>query len=217
MPSPRPVKPSFSVVVALTLTCAGVAPRSAASAARIASTWGPMRGRSQMIVMSALARVQPCWSSSSAQWRRKRRLSAPRHCSSEGGKCVPMSPSASAPEDRVAQRVDGDVSIGMGDDAALEGNAHAAQHEVVALAEGVHVEAVADPHHLFPSIRLRIDSASTISAGRGDLDIVLGTLHQARLQSEQLHRHRLVGDGNLAAHRRLQPRASGPRAGTAAA
>src|SRR5205085_5888273 len=41
MPSPRPVKPSFSVVVALTLTCARAAPRSAASAARIASTCGP--------------------------------------------------------------------------------------------------------------------------------------------------------------------------------
>src|SRR5687768_13797020 len=44
MPSPRPGNPSFSVVLALTLTSLSGAPRSAAILATIAGMWGAMRG-----------------------------------------------------------------------------------------------------------------------------------------------------------------------------
>src|SRR5690606_4659430 len=97
MPSPRPVKPSFSLVVALTLTRPASTCRSAARVSLIARAWGPIFGRSQMTVMSALARLQPSRAASSRQWRRKARLSASFHCGSVGGKCWPMSPRASAP------------------------------------------------------------------------------------------------------------------------
>src|SRR5690606_6484783 len=97
MPSPRPVKPSFSLVVALTLTASTSTPVSLAISARIASACGPTLGRSQTTVMSALPSLQPRSRSRSLQWRTKLRLSAPFQRGSEGGKCRPMSPSASAP------------------------------------------------------------------------------------------------------------------------
>src|SRR5690606_28566940 len=59
MPSPRPVKPSVSVVVALTLITSSPTPSAAAMAARIAATCGPTRGCSQTMVMSALPSCQP--------------------------------------------------------------------------------------------------------------------------------------------------------------
>jgi hypothetical protein len=116
-----------------------------------------------------------------------------------------MSPSASAPEQRVAQRVDRHVAVGMRLHAALEGNAHAAEHEMVALAEGVHVETAADAQVMRASsgIRFRIDSASA-SPPAWSPDVVFRALDQARLEAERLHRHRLVGDRRAAAHRRLQ-------------
>lgn len=54
IPSPRPVKPSFSVVVALTLTQSRPMPRSAAMLERIRSMWGAILGAWAMMVMSAL-------------------------------------------------------------------------------------------------------------------------------------------------------------------
>ena len=45
MPSPRPAKPSRSVVVALTRDAADVEARDSATRARIASRWGPIFGR----------------------------------------------------------------------------------------------------------------------------------------------------------------------------
>src|SRR5690606_28572846 len=59
MPSPRPVEPSFSVVVALTLIAPSSTPSAAAMAARMAPTCGPIRGCSQTMVMSALPSCQP--------------------------------------------------------------------------------------------------------------------------------------------------------------
>ena len=60
MPSPRPVKPSRSVVVALTLTRSGVdAERSRRCAARIAARCGPIFGASQIRVTSTWASAPP--------------------------------------------------------------------------------------------------------------------------------------------------------------
>src|SRR5262249_9630768 len=52
IPSPRPVKPSPSVVVALMLTRSGSSVAKAATRAIMAERCGPMRGRSQISVTS---------------------------------------------------------------------------------------------------------------------------------------------------------------------
>ncbi len=97
MPSRRPMKPRRSMVVALTATRAGVVPRSSAMRARMASACGAMRGASASSVTSALTTRPPRAATRPAAWLRKMWLSAPFHCGSEGGKCRPISPSASAP------------------------------------------------------------------------------------------------------------------------
>src|SRR6185295_4293952 len=55
MPSPRPVKPSFSLVVALTATRSVSMRASLAMFARIVSRWADIRGNSQTIVRSRCA------------------------------------------------------------------------------------------------------------------------------------------------------------------
>src|SRR5690606_21080411 len=97
MPSSRPMWPSLSLVVALTLIASTSTCRSAAISSRIASACGPIFGRSQTMVMSALPRRHPRSPMSSRQRRRNMRLSASFHCGSLGGKWVPMSPMARAP------------------------------------------------------------------------------------------------------------------------
>src|SRR5690606_12319733 len=97
MPSPRPVKPSFSLVVALTLIASRSTPQASAMRWRICAACGPTLGRWQTMVMSALPSFQPQPATRPTQWRSSTRLSAPRQRSSLGGKCTPMSPSASAP------------------------------------------------------------------------------------------------------------------------
>src|SRR6476469_4166254 len=52
IPSPRPVKPRPSVVVAFTLTCSTLRPATSAILARIEFRWGPALGASAMIVQS---------------------------------------------------------------------------------------------------------------------------------------------------------------------
>src|SRR5690606_34715394 len=97
MPSPRPVKPRRSLVVALTLTAPTPTSRSAATWVRIASRCGASLGASQTTTLSTLETRQPCWRSSASTWRSIIRLSAPAQRGSPGGKWWPMSPSASAP------------------------------------------------------------------------------------------------------------------------
>ncbi len=77
---------------------------------------------------------------------RKRSEEAPRHCGSLGGKCTPMSPSAQRAEDRIDQRMQHDVGVGMAGDAAVMGDAHAAEPDVIAGGELMHVEAEAGAH-----------------------------------------------------------------------
>ena len=58
---------------------------------------------------------------------RKRSDDAPFHCGSEGGKCSPISPSPIVAEQRVGQRVQPDIGVGMADQAALVRDLDAAQ------------------------------------------------------------------------------------------
>ena len=49
-------------------------------------------------------------------------------------------------EQRVAQRVNHHVAVRVRDDALRMGDAHAAEHDMIARAEGVHVHALSDSH-----------------------------------------------------------------------
>ncbi|MCY1447631.1 hypothetical protein D9M71_642610 [compost metagenome] len=49
-------------------------------------------------------------------------------------------------QQRIAQRVQQHVAVGMGDQPELVGNAHAAQGDEIALAEAVYVVTVANSH-----------------------------------------------------------------------
>src|SRR6266545_478120 len=97
MPSPRPVKPIFSLVVAFTPTRSSGTPAIWAMRARMASRCGPTRGASQTTVTSRWAMRPPRARRRSTAKAKNRSDEAPRHCGSLGGKCTPMSPSASAP------------------------------------------------------------------------------------------------------------------------
>src|SRR4029077_6725932 len=97
MPSPRPVKPSFSLVVALMATRLAAIPAIAAMRSRMASRCGETRGASQTTVTSRLAITPPRARTRSQAKARKRSEEAPFHCESLGGKCWPISPSANAP------------------------------------------------------------------------------------------------------------------------
>ena len=58
------------------------------------------------------------------------------------------------PVDRVGERVQGDVGVRMAAESVGVGQAHAAQPDVVAGREGVHVEALADPGFARPAHEL---------------------------------------------------------------
>ena len=76
-------------------------------------------------------------------WSRKIRLAAPFHRGSDGGKCRPMFAIGQRAVDRVGERVHGDIGIRMALQPAVEGNVDAAEGDMGARAEPVHVVAVA--------------------------------------------------------------------------
>src|SRR6185437_6840129 len=96
-PSCRPVNPSPSVVVALTLTRAMSRASISATRARMASRCGPIFGRSQMIVTSQWTIAPPLLRTRLAAWSRNFHDGASRQRSSLGGKCTPISPAPIAP------------------------------------------------------------------------------------------------------------------------
>ena len=97
-PSPLPVKPRRSVVVARTFTRSGSTPSAAASRCRISSRWFAIRGSSPIRMQSALTSSKPA----SRTWRVGSREAGaanplPASAASSAGKSEPMSPSPAAP------------------------------------------------------------------------------------------------------------------------
>ena len=135
MPSPRPVKPSFSLVVALTATRsigdAGDRRRCARAWRRDAGRCAAPRRRS---VTSRWAMRPPrarTRSTAKARKRSERRAVPLRIARREMHADVAVGERA---EDRVGQRMQHHVGIGMaGERRASCGNAHAAEHDVVAV------------------------------------------------------------------------------------
>ena len=123
MPSPRPVKPSRSEVVALTLIRSASMPAIAASAARIAAACGPIFGASQTSVQSRWVTAKPRAAARSTALRRKISDAAPFHGRVRGREPLADVAFGQRAEDRVGQRVHADVGVGMADEAAVEGDA----------------------------------------------------------------------------------------------
>ena len=69
----------------------------------------------------------------------------------EMGADVPIGQGA---EERVGQGVQDHVAVRMADEPRSCGNAHAAEPDVIAIAEGVHVEARAEAGHIGHRLRL---------------------------------------------------------------
>ena len=146
MPSPRPVKPSFSLVVALTATRSSAMPAISAILARMASRCGPIFGASQTTVMSIWAMRPP-----RALHALDRKLKEP-----VGGGPLPLWVAGremradvavgERAEQRVGHRMQHDVGIGMAAQLLPVRDAHAAEHHVVAGGESVHVDAGAGAH-----------------------------------------------------------------------
>ena len=144
MPSPRPVKPSRSVVVAFTEIRSIATPSNSASRARIAGACGVIFGRSQIIVTSALA------SSPAARRDPLRRMA-------QEPRAVRILPGILAgremPADialrqrainRVAQRMDADIRIRMPGQAMLMRHRDAAEDHRAVRRHGVDVKSGAD-------------------------------------------------------------------------
>ena len=96
-PSPLPTKPSFSVVVAFTDTCEMSIPITEAMHSRIGMIYGASFGFCMAMVMSTFATDQPSARTSDITRESRILLSMPANSSEVSGKCLPMSPSASAP------------------------------------------------------------------------------------------------------------------------
>jgi hypothetical protein len=103
-------------------------------------------------------------------------------------------------EHSVAERVNHHIAVGVRDDTATVGNAHAAEHDMIAVAERVYVEPLAYAHFTgHRSILRALQYARRHrQVGRaGDLDIERRALHQHRPHALPLHRLRLVGDADV--------------------
>ena len=154
MPSSRPVKPSRSVVVALTLTWSTATPRSSAINPRMVSMCGAIFGAWATMVASTLPTFQP-FSATMAQQRATVGALEPRVGVREVLADVAQRRRA---EQRIGQGVQQHVAVGVGDQPMFVGNAHAAEGDEVALAEAMHVVAMANSHEKTPWLESGRDS-----------------------------------------------------------
>src|SRR6266852_1196534 len=97
MPSPRPIAPSRSAVLALMLTWPRSISRSAARFATIAPVCDAILGACAMMVASTLATLKPAARIFLPTSRSRVRLFAFLYFGFVSGKCSPISPSAAAP------------------------------------------------------------------------------------------------------------------------
>ena len=123
---------------------------------------------------------------------KKRSEEAPFHCGSLGGKCEPISPSASAPRMRVGQRVQADIGVGMAGELLRVRNTHAAEHDMIAGREGVHVDAAAGAH-VAKACELRGLRAREILRV-GDLDIARLAFEHGDLHAGPFGERGVVGE-----------------------
>ena len=157
------------MVVALTLTRAGEMASSSAIRWRIASRYCPIFGRSQISVTSTLTTPPPACPTSAAACRRNNSDGAPR----QRGRWAEVAADvarADRAEERVGQRVQAHVRVGMAEQGLIMRHRHPAQHHLVAVAEPMHVEAEAGAS-LGPARQQPLAAAKIVF--RGHFQIVL--------------------------------------------
>ena len=186
MPSRRPVKPSPSVVVAFTLT------RSTDRCRRCARCWPPWRrdaGRCAAPRRPGSGRDARCGRRARRAGRRRGagsgRTTAPRHCGSEGGKCLPMSPAPIVPSTASVSACSATSASEWPAERMVVRDRDAAQHHGVAGPEAMHVEAQR-------GAGLHRDAAREI-LGRRDLAVVLAAFDHHHLQSGALRDRGVIG------------------------
>ena len=152
MPSPRPVKPRRSVVVAFTLTRSGSIPSKSASRAVMAGRWGPIFGRSQMRVTSTLTMRPPrvCHQIAGMGGEERGVRAAPPGI--RGREVFADIAGGERPQDRVHQGVQSHVGVRMAGEGEFVGDVDAAEAHLAARAEAVHVEAGPGADFLAPDL-----------------------------------------------------------------
>ena len=121
-----------------------VRPASRDSASRIPARWGARGGASATTVASTFSMAKPAAATIRATSFRKIRLDAPFQRGSLLGKVAPHVPLPRRAEERIADRVDEAVAVGVALEAARVRNLDAAQEQRSARHEPMSVEAVAD-------------------------------------------------------------------------
>ena len=205
MPSPRPVRPSPSVVVADSRT---VAPPSAAdSAASPSARRGPTFGRLPITWTATLPIVNPAAVTRRSVSPSRAAPEAPAHC---GLGCPEVGPEVAEPgrrEQRVADRVRGDVGVGVPGQPVLPRPLEARQGELTALSGvGVRVHVHPDPDQRQPVIApvppAREDRLGQQQVlGGGDLERPRVPGHQHHRQAQRLDHPGVVGGPRIARRR----------------
>ena len=192
MPSSRPVKPRRSLVVAFTDTRDTGTFAISAMRARIASRCGPIFGRSQISVTSRLAIAAAALAHPLRRVIQEAvgRGAFPLHVGRRKMRAdIAVGQRA---EDGVDQRMQADVAVGMGKEAAIVRHANAADHQVIAVAEGVDVVAGSGA-----DIAKRSAQASLFAGeifGRGQFHVQMIAFKGRNGQSGPFGQRRVVGE-----------------------
>ncbi len=154
MPSPRPVNPSRSVVLALMLTWDSAIPSVCAMHAIMAAMCGAIRGACAMMVASRLTIRNPCL----VQLRRGRTHQQAAVGATQAvvrvGKVAPDVAQPCRAQQGIADGVQQHIPVRMSQQAAVEGNLHPADHQLAPGHERMHVESEArSQSHLNASCR----------------------------------------------------------------
>ena len=152
MPSSRPVKPSFSLVVALMLTASSatseVGREQFTHRSRMRTDLGPLADHGDVGVADTPAALADQFVAAAQESTAVRIFPL----GIAGREMLADVAQRQRTEHRVAQRMDHHVAVGMGYDTAVMRNADTAQHDVIAVAEGVDIEALADADGHFGSV-----------------------------------------------------------------
>ncbi len=192
IPSPRPMKPSFSLVVALTATRSMVTPATAAMRARMASRCGPIARR---LADDGDVEMGDAAAALAHALRREGEEAV-------GARALPLRIAGrkmradvavgERAEDGVDQRMERRVGIGIAGEAALMGDAHPAEPDMIAVAERMHVVAGGGADIAERGELRRRDAREILF--RGQLDVGALALEHAHLHPRPFRERGIVGE-----------------------
>ena len=186
MPSPRPMKPRPSIVVALMPTRAASMPRMPATASRMATRCGPTFGASHRNVTSTLEMRPPSGGNARCGIGEEdaRGGAAPGRIARR--EVLADVAVADGAEQRVGEGMQPDVGVGVALEAMRVGDLHAAQPDVIAAREAVHVEAGAVAR-LAAAAAAGVSSRSASSMSAAVVSLMLRALLATRRTGRPAH------------------------------